>query len=103
MVLQHGEVCCNRKAWWAGKTVLQDTQGVLQDSECSGFKTVLQYSLVDSRCIAIHKIVLQAGRSCTAKKKKGSLYCNTKYCIMARDRAACVARQAAVSRHSAGA
>ena len=62
---------CNRKAWWVGKIVLQDTQGVLQDSECSEFKTILQYSLVDSRCIAIHKIVLQAGRSCIAEKKKG--------------------------------
>ena len=55
IVLQHGEVCCNRKAWWAGKVVLQDTQGVLQDSECNGFKTVLQYSLMGSRCIAIER------------------------------------------------
>ena len=63
IVLPHGEVYCNRKAWWAGKIVLQDTQGVLQDSECSGFKTVLQYSLVDNRCIAIQLLYCRLERA----------------------------------------
>ena len=83
------------------KIVLQDTQGVLQDSECSGFKTILQYSLVDSRCIAIHKIVFQARRSCIAEKKKKKvvvlqykiLYCGRRQGCLCRKTGSCVATQ----------